>query len=257
MSDLTNSSQGVPAYAGAPWAFRRAIAQGREVITPWWGMGDAIITLVGTAFIALATSILLVRAHIDPANGWGLIISTSLPWLGLAGWPIYATWRKGNGARIDLGLLGTPAHLRLGLASGVIAVVAGVVVAKLLTPIIGPISSNAGDLALKQSGPVLFVFCLLIMFGAPIVEEIAFRGMLFGALVKAELNGFVAVLITAGIFSLFHFEAKRLAILFVIGLVLGEVRRRTGSTVASIAAHFAVNTPAVIGILLSAIGIGN
>ena len=256
MTEPTNSSQGAPAYAGAPWAFRRAVSQGKQLVQPWWGMGDVVITFIGAGVVSLIASILLVRSHIDPVNSWGLLISTSAPWIMLAGWPIYATWRKGNGARIDLGLQATPAHMRLGFLAGVIAITLGGAIGAIQQSISGPITSVAGDLAVNQSGIVLFIFLLMIMFGAPIIEEIAFRGLLFGALMKSQLSGVASVFLSALVFSLFHFETSRILILLAIGLVLGEVRRRTGSTLAAMAAHFVVNAPAAIAILLSALGIG-
>ena len=250
MSEMTNSPIGAPAYAGAPWAFRRAIAQGKELVQPWWGMGDAIIAFIGAGVVSVVTSLLLVRSHIDPVNGWGLIVSSSAPWLMLAGWPIFTAWRKGNGARLDFGLQGTKAHLRLGFLAGFIAIGLGGLIGIVQQQFTGPISSAAGDLAMDQSGAVLIVFALMIMFGAPIVEELAFRGLLFSSLMKAHLSGLVSVLLSAAVFSLFHFELSRLLILFAIGLVLGEVRRRTGSTLAAMATHFVVNAPATIAIVL-------
>jgi membrane protease YdiL (CAAX protease family) len=93
----------------------------------------------------------------------------------------------------------------------------------------------------------------MAMFGAPIVEEIAFRGLLYGALAKAQVNEHLVVAITALVFALFHFEPKRFIILFAIGLILGEVRRRTGSTSAAIVAHIVNNTPAALYILVTAL----
>ncbi|MFM1819233.1 MAG: hypothetical protein RIS61_831 [Actinomycetota bacterium] len=254
MTDETLSPQGAPEYSGAPWAFRRAITRSQNLITPWWGLGDALITLALTSLVAVIVSISLVRSHVDPTNGWGLIISTSAPWLGLAGWPLYAAWRKGNGVRLDFGMLATKQQIKLGLLGGLVAVTAGIALAKISERIFGPINSAAGELALEQSGAVLVVFSLLIVFGAPLVEELAFRGMLFSSLVKAKVNGFVAVVISAAVFGLFHFEPSRILILFAIGLVLGEIRRRTGSTLASVATHFMVNAPATIAILITSLG---
>jgi uncharacterized protein len=256
MSDETLRPQGAPEYSGAPWAFRRANSLGQNLVTPWWGLGDVVATLGITTLIALVTSVVLVKSHIDPTNGWGLITSTATPWFGLAGWPIYAAWRKGNGFRLDFGFLATRAHIRLGLLGGLVAVTFGIVLAKLSENLFGDISSAAGDLALEQSGVVLVVFCLMIMFGAPLVEELAFRGLLFSALLKARINSFVAVGISALTFALFHFEPKRFLILLSIGLVLGEIRRRTGSSLASAATHFMVNAPATVTILITSLGFG-
>lgn len=249
------SSSGASGYPGAPWAFRRALARGEDLVFPWWGMGDAVIALIGSGILSLAVSILLVQSHIDPENSWGLLISFTAPWIVMAGWPLYATYKKGNGPKLDLGFEAAPTHRRLGIVGGLTSLVVASALALLIQKFVGPFESTAGTLGLNQSGIVLVLFVLLAMFGAPIVEEIVFRGMLFGALAKAHVPEWAVVVITAAVFALFHFEPKRFLILFVIGLILGEVRRRTGSTTAAIYAHVINNTPAAIGILLTGFGV--
>ena len=252
MNPLT-PSDGASGFPGAPWAFRRAIAQGQDLRIPTWGMGDAIITLVGALGLSLVVSLSLMSQNVDPENSWGLLIAFSAPWVALAGWPILATKLKGNGPNIDLGLIAPRTHLRLGFVAGLASLVIASLMAVIVTRFTGPLSSTAGDIGLNQSGIVLVIFVLCAMFGAPIVEEIAFRGMLYGALAKAHINEHLVVLITALVFALFHFEPKRFLILFVIGIILGEVRRRTGSTSAAIVAHVVNNAPAAIFILISAL----
>lgn len=248
-----NPSDGASGFPGAPWAFKRAIARGEELKVPTWGMGDAIISLVGAIGLSLIVSLGLMSQNIDPENGWGLLIAFSAPWLALAGWPILATTIKGNGPGIDLGLIAPRTHLRLGFVAGLASLATASLMAVIVTRFSGPLSSSAGDVGLNQTGIVLVLFVLLAMFGAPIVEEIAFRGMLFGALAKAHVNEHLVVVITALVFALFHFEPKRFVILFVIGMILGEVRRRTGSTSAAIVAHIVNNTPAALYILVTAL----
>jgi len=252
MNPLT-PSDGASGFPGAPWAFRRALARGEDLKIPTWGMGDAVISLVGAIGFSLVVSVALMSRSIDPENGWGLIIAFSAPWLAMAGWPIIATTIKGNGPKIDLGLIAPRTHLRLGFVAGLVSLVLASLVAVVVTRFTGPLSSTAGDIGVNQSGVVLVLFVLLAMFGAPIVEEIAFRGLLFGALSKARVNEYLVVIITALVFALFHFEPKRFVILFVIGLILGEVRRRTGSTSAAIVAHIVNNTPAALFILVTAL----
>jgi len=246
-------SDGAPGFPGAPWAFRRAIAQGQELKTPKWGMGDAIITLVGAIGFSLIIGLALMSQNIDPENSWGLIIAFSAPWLALAGWPILATRLKGNGPKLDLGLIAPRTQLRLGFIAGLASLIAASLIAVVVTRFTGPVSSAAGDVGLNQTGIVLVLFVLMAMFGAPIVEEIAFRGMLYGALAKAHINEHLVVVITALVFALFHFEPKRFFILFAIGIILGEIRRRTGSTSAAIVAHVVNNAPAAIFILVTAL----
>jgi membrane protease YdiL (CAAX protease family) len=252
MNPLT-PSDGASGFPGAPWAFRRAIARGEELKIPTWGMGDAIISLVGAIGLSLIVSLALMSQKIDPENGWGLIVAFSSPWLLLAGWPIIATIFKGNGPKLDLGLIAPRRHLRLGFAAGVGSLAAASLIALIVTRFIGPVSSTAGDIGVNQTGLVLVIFVLLALFGAPIVEEIAFRGLLYGALAKAHINEHLVVVITAVVFALFHFEPKRFVILFAIGMILGEVRRRTGSTSAAIVTHVVNNAPAAIYILVTAL----
>jgi len=246
-------SDGASGYPGAPWAFKRAVARGEELKIPTWGMGDAIITLVGSIGLSLIVGLALMSQNVDPENGWGLLVAFSAPWLALAGWPILATTIKGNGAKLDLGLIAARPHLRLGFAAGLASLVLASLVAWLVTQVSGPVSSAAGDVGLNQTGIVLVLFVLMAMFGAPIVEEIAFRGLLYGALAKSQINEYLVIVITAFVFALFHFEPKRFVILFVIGFILAEVRRRTGSTSAAIVAHMVNNAPAALYILVTAL----
>jgi len=252
MNPLT-PSDGASGFPGAPWAFRRAIARGQELKIPTWGMGDAIIALVGAIGLSLIIGLALMSQNIDPENGWGLIIAFSAPWVAMAGWPIVATTLKGNGPKLDLGLSAPRTHLRLGFVAGLASLITASLLAVVVTRFTGPLSSAAGDVGLNQTGIVLVLFVFMAMFGAPIVEEIAFRGMLYGALAKAHINEHLVVVITALVFALFHFEPKRFLILFVIGIILGEVRRRTGSTSAAIVAHIVNNAPAAIYILVTAL----
>ena len=252
MNPLT-PSDGASGFPGAPWAFRRAVALGESPKIPTWGMGDAIISFVGAIGISLVISLALMSKNIDPENGWGLIVAFSSPWLAMAGWPIIATTIKGNGPKIDLGLVAPRTHLRLGFAAGLVSLLVAGLVAWIVTQFTGPLSSTAGDVGVNQTGIVLLLFVFMAMFGAPIVEEIAFRGLLYGALAKANVNEHLVVVITAVVFALFHFEPKRFIILVVIGIILGEVRRRTGSTSAAIVAHIVNNTPSALYILVTAL----
>jgi membrane protease YdiL (CAAX protease family) len=216
-------------------------------------MGDAIITLFGALGLSLIIGLVLMSQNIDPENGWGLIVAFSTPWLALAGWPIVATILKGNGPKLDIGLLASRIHLRLGFVAGLASLAAASLVAAVVTRFTGPLSSTAGDAGVNQTGFVLVLFVFMAMFGAPIVEEIAFRGMLYGALTKAHINERLVVVITAAVFALSHFEPKRFFILFAIGLIMGEVRRRTGSAIASMVTHVVNNAPAALFILVTAL----
>ena len=117
---------------------------------------------------------------------------------------------------------------------------------------VGPFDSAVGDLALSMTkgSPPLVVLALCTAFGAPIVEELAFRGLVFGSFRRLGTSVAVSVVSTAAVFAGFHLEAVRFPLLFTIGLVLGTVRATTNSTAASMVSHMVVNIPGALGILL-------
>ena len=139
------------------------------------------------------------------------------------------------------------------VACGIAALVLGTIVATIQESITGhQLSSAVGDLAqntTSASAGALAVLAVCTAFGAPIVEELAFRGLTFGALRKMGLPVVWSVVLTTLMFALFHFELQRLAVLLVIGGLLGAVRAWTGSTAASMVTHMTVNVPGAIFIL--------
>ena len=82
------------------------------------------------------------------------------------------------------------------------------------------------------------------MFGAPVVEELAFRGLLFNSLRKRGLGVAWTLVISSVAFALIHFEPTRLLVLVALGFVLGIVRWRTGSLLACMITHAMINAPA-------------
>ena len=94
----------------------------------------------------------------------------------------------------------------------------------------------------------------MVMVGAPIVEELFFRGLFFAALRKRGVGAVLTILITGAVFAGFHFEPTRFFVLLPTGLVLGWVRWKTGSTGASMVAHGLVNAPGALLLLVGCPG---
>jgi membrane protease YdiL (CAAX protease family) len=86
--------------------------------------------------------------------------------------------------------------------------------------------------------PALVVLMICVMPG--IVEEIAFRGLIHGA-VKGALGGSGAIVLTAALFAIIHQSVPSMPVLFVVGLYLGWLRHRSGSLLPCVLAHFAHN----------------
>jgi membrane protease YdiL (CAAX protease family) len=92
------------------------------------------------------------------------------------------------------------------------------------------------------------LFLLLIALGAPFVEEISFRGLVWGAVVKHGWSPWLATVVAGVPFALLHVEPLRVAPLLAAGLVLGTVRQ-FGGLGAAMLAHAVVNVIGVISIL--------
>ena len=168
----------------------------------------------------------------------------------LAGWPIVATRMRGNGPVIDLGLRLTWRDAGIGVIGGIVSLAVAGVLAALTSAIVGDFTSSAGDAATELSEsagrPVIIVFAFMLAFGAPLVEEIAFRGLVYAGLRKHGFAPWITIVISAVVFSLFHFEPTRILVVAGVGLVLGFLRWRTGAMGASIVAHCVNNLPAAV-----------
>ena len=239
-------------YPGCPITVDIALAQGRQLRAPRWGISDAIIPLLG--FVLITVALAAGGSLLGIPLPWLLLLGISLPWIALAGWPLLTTSFQGNGPRIDLGLRLTWSDVGWGVIGGFAALMAGGAIALLLQAIFGEFTAAAGEVGnqLRDEGPMLAViaFALCVAIGAPIAEEIAFRGMAYNALAKRGLSTAWVIAITTLAFSLFHLEPLRAPILLASGLVLGVLRWKTRSLGAPIVAHVVNNLPGAAGILL-------
>ena len=110
-------------------------------------------------------------------------------------------------------------------------------------------AKGSGDLVLHNlTEGILLVIAILFLFlavGAPLVEELFFRGLLQRSLAR-RFGPVVAVGGSAVAFGLAHFEALQLAALILFGLVLGLLADRTGRLGPGIVAHATFNAATVL-----------
>jgi len=216
--------------------------------SPRWSLWDSWLMLAGAVLLA---AIVTIPLHlIDAPLAVTILIGMLAPWVMLAGWPILATRMRGNGPVIDLGFWLTWRDAGIGLIGGVVSLAVAGVLAGLSTLIFGDFSSSAGDAAAELSDaagrPAVVLFAFMLAFGAPIVEELAFRGLVFAGLRKRGFSPLVTIVLSALVFALFHFEPARILVVAGIGLVLGYLRWRTGSLGAGMVAHGVTNLPAAV-----------
>lgn len=93
---------------------------------------------------------------------------------------------------------------------------------------------------------ILALAVIILGLLTPVCEELLFRGLIFAAL------GRFAVLGSAALFAVAHAIPELIPPVFVAGLVLGELRRRTGSIWPGVAVHAAVNTGSILVSVLTA-----
>lgn len=102
------------------------------------------------------------------------------------------------------------------------------------------------DKAQDRIGVVLVV--LLVVVGAPLVEELFFRGLVQRAISARYSDGF-AIGGSAVLFALIHFQPLQFAGLLLFGLVLGYCAHRTRRLGMGMMAHAAFNATTVILLL--------
>ncbi len=109
---------------------------------------------------------------------------------------------------------------------------------------------EAMGLALTE-GPLLprLPLMVAVLFGAPLVEELVFRGLLWSAL-EDKLPPVAVWLITSLGFAAYHMDPLHSVAILSTSLLLGWLRLSTGSIKASVAAHFANNVNGVVWIFV-------
>lgn len=103
------------------------------------------------------------------------------------------------------------------------------------------------------NSPMHFMLALLsVGIGAPLAEELIFRGQIFTALARTQLGLSGTVLLTSAAWSLMHYSEPWLSIglIFVMGLVFGLLLIRFGSLWVTMACHAIWNTVFSLTILL-------
>ncbi len=145
--------------------------------------------------------------------------------------------------------LGVP----LGVASQLILVPLVMLPLRLLFPdSFSPekIEKRATDLVDNATGAWMIVLVLVVVVGAPVVEEIVYRGMLQGSIGTA-LGKSRALVLVAAWFAAIHFVPVEFVGLFAFALVLGWVFDRSEALGMNIITHMAFNATGLVLVALT------
>ncbi len=229
-----------------------------------WGLGDVFIGLALWIAGGIVASIILITAGDGSESSFtelslgALTISMVCGWAGFLGWPVVATYWKGQRSlRLDFGLDLRAIDLAWGLVGGFVALVLSILGGIAWVLISGePSPSNTEFLPTKPSALTAFVIFFLVAICTPVVEELFFRGLFLRALGR-RWNLVTGVIISSLVFGLFHAQGDTWGqAAFIVGVTATYgavfallVIRANGRLGPSIVAHICVNAVGVLGAL--------
>ena len=107
-----------------------------------------------------------------------------------------------------------------------------------------PLENNLTDVFSGLSRNVLGIFCLAVL--TPLLEEVLFRGAIQGVLMRYFGRPWPAIIVSALVFGVFHWNPIQVVYATLLGIVLGWIYYRTGSLMSVIVGHVLNNTLAVV-----------
>jgi membrane protease YdiL (CAAX protease family) len=113
---------------------------------------------------------------------------------------------------------------------------------------------QAAEQAAYAIDPWLILIAFVVL--APIAEEFFFRGIVFNAWLR-EGGARFAYIGSAALFAVSHLSPIQFAPLFLLGLALAAIYRRTGSLLAAMAMHATFNAITVAIVFLDRFGVVN
>jgi len=96
----------------------------------------------------------------------------------------------------------------------------------------------------------MWVLLFAVIFMAPLVEEVVFRGFLLKGFSQTFMGAYGAIVVTSLLWAMLHmqYELAYVAVIFVVGLVFGYARLKTNSILTPLMMHFFMNLVATVGL---------
>lgn len=215
-----------------------------------WDARRSIAGLVAGVVLALLLPTLVLPFDTDLESPGALLAVQALFEAALIA---AALWVAGGGAsavagRARAALLGLRRFQRSDMGVAAQAVLAYYSMVALYAVFVTPDQEDvARQLGLDESVAAAIGAVVLIALAAPVVEEVFFRGMLFGGLRK-RMGMYSSAAISAAVFGGLHATTGVSAVppLFAFGFVLALLYERTGTIVPGIIVHVLNNSLALI-----------
>lgn len=217
---------------------------------PGWGVGHAAAGFVAAFFLSLVAGSVWAVASGDQEVTLGLTVAALVgQWTGLVGSAVLVSRRKGTGNLVaDLGFRVERADVVRGLVVGVASQL--VLIPLLYLPftffdVDVDVSQEAREVTGLADGSGIALLGLAIVVGAPLAEELFFRGLLQRA-VTGRHGPRWGIAVSSVVFGLTHFQPVQLLGLVAFGVVLGVLAERAGRLGPAIVAHMAFNATTVV-----------
>jgi uncharacterized protein len=220
-----------------------------------WGLGAYLV--VEVTFLLLSVVLAYLLGGQLTSSAGAIALALAVPTVGAAGLALLITRFRGNGPRIDLGLEVNRRDVAVGLVCGLAGLVITIPASLLYVAIVGADASSAvGDaFGGVRAGPVLAILVfVIVVFVAPLCEEIVYRGLLWGAVERLGANRWWTLVVTTVVFALAHFEFSRTPLLLVVAIPIGVARVITGRLSAGVIAHQINNLLPGVVLMLSVLG---
>ena len=229
----------IPARPDRPWPYAT------------WGWTSLVPVAAMPFGVALLAEIVILGMI-----GWdgpgGLLLASVIQQLALGAGTVW--WvRATTGSVAALGLRrggwrggDVAMGMAIGFATMLLSAVIILITMFVVEQVTGELPGTDNPLDTFEDGWLIPIAIVAVVF-APICEEIAFRGFLFGGLRRAMRFRWAAIA-SGVLFGLVHVDPIRLVGLSITGVMLAGLYERRRTLVAPIAAHFTVNLIAVLSL---------
>lgn len=222
-----------------------------------WGLGDVayglLIYLVGGVaggvFLIVIGAIDIQNPDLATLGLGALAVVLASGWVGLAGWPLLATYVKGRRSpALDFGLAIRPIDVGWGIGGGVLALVMSVAANLAWIGLFRGSPPSNDDILPTSDHTVVSVLVIffLVAVCTPIVEELFFRGLFLRSAAR-KWGTAVGVVVSSAVFGMLHFQgglgggAFIVAVTATYGALFALLAVRSGRLGPSIVAHAVVN----------------
>ena len=221
-----------------------------------WGLGHVVVGfLLAEAAVVVALvafGAVGVDAALDALSLAALAVLQAALWLGTLGVPAWLVWGRGVwGAELGWGFRrrDTVSGLLIGIGTQLVAVPLLYLPLLLLIDDLD-VAEPARDLVGKATGTGVVLLVLVVVVGAPVVEEIFYRGLALRAM-ESRMRPGLALVLSSLLFAVVHLQVTQFPALLMFGLVAGRLAQKDGRLGRAIWAHVGFNATTTVILVLN------